>query len=176
MIEQLTMRIIRIVAIAVLFQGIIHSNLIAQNNIYKLHSLFIYNFTKHVQWAEVGETFTIGVFGNDVALQAVKSSFVGKKFNGKEIRVINIAGIGDANVSQLVYMPKSNKGKILNLFEDVDKTNTLFVSEDDFIAEGFPISFYILESKLAFKVSKKNLDASGLKISTSLLSLATVVD
>ena len=148
----------------------------AQGNIYKLHSLFIYNFTKHIQWADVGDTFTIGVFGSPNALKEVKASLAGKKLSGKDIRVINIVGIGDANASQLVYMPKSTKSKILNMFDDADKQNTLFVSEDDLISEGFPISFIIKSSKLGFKVSKKNLEASGLKISSSLLSLAEIVD
>ena len=62
------------------------------------------------------------------------------------------------------------------MFEDADRNNTLFVSEDDFIDQGFPISFVINGSKLGFKVSKKNLESCGLKISSSLLSLAEVVD
>ncbi|MCG8311474.1 MAG: YfiR family protein [Cytophagales bacterium] len=148
----------------------------AQYNIYKLHSLFMYNFTKHIQWTEVGDSFTIGVFGSTSAMQEVKANFSGKKYSGKEIRVINVAGIGDANASQLVYVPKSNKSKILNLFEDVEKNNTLFVSEDDLIEYGIPISFVMKGSKLGFKVSRKNLEVSGLKISSSLLSLAEVVD
>jgi hypothetical protein len=136
----------------------------------------MYNFTKHVQWSQVGETFTIGVFGSANALSEVKANFSGKKYSGKDIRVINIAGLGDIKASQLVYMPKSNKGKILDMFEESDKTNTLFVSEDDLIEYGFPISFVIQNNKLAFKVSKKNLEVSGLKMSSSLLSLAEVVD
>lgn len=170
-------RYLRIVVVVVFFS--VFFNLIttqAQSNIYKMHSLFMYNFTKHVQWTEVGDTFTIGVYGSTNALNEVKANFNGKKFSGKDIRVINIAGLGDVKASQLVYMPKSNKGKILDMFDESDKTNTLFVSEDDFIEYGFPISFLIKNNKLAFKVSKKNLEVSGLKMSSSLLSLAEVVD
>lgn len=148
----------------------------AQGNVYKIHSLFMYNFTKHIQWTEIGEVFTIGVYGSDIALKEVKENFSGKKYSGKEFRVINIAGIGDLNTSDLVYMPKSNKNKILNLFEEADKNNTLFVSEDDLTAYGFPISFILINNKLSFKVSKSNLDNAGLKISSSLLSLAEVAD
>jgi len=148
----------------------------AQANIYKLHSLFIYNFTKHIQWESVGDTFTVGVYGNDLALKEVKANLTGKKYAGKDIRVINIVGIGDANASQIVYAPKSNKSEILNTFDSANKNNTLFVSEDDLVANGFAISFVLNDSKLGFKVSKSNLEASGLKISSSLLSLAQVVD
>lgn len=148
----------------------------AQGNVYKIHSLFLYNFTKHIQWTEVGDVFTIGVYGSDIALKEVKENFSGKKFSGKDFRVINIAGIGDMNTSDLVYMPKSNKNKILNLFEEANKANTLFVSEDDLTAYGFPICFILKNDKLTFKVSKSNLESAGLKISSSLLSLAEVAD
>ncbi len=158
------------------FYGVNSYTVKAQSNIYKLHSLFMYNFTKHVQWQEVGDIFTIGVFGSDLALKEVKENFNGKKFSGKDIRVINIVGTGDVNASQMVYFPKSNKNKILDLYETANKANTLFVTEDNMIADGIPISFKISGEKLGFIVSKKNLDASGLKISSSLLSLAEVVE
>lgn len=148
----------------------------AQSNIYKVHSLFLYNFTKHIKWNEVDENFTIGIFGSEIAMKVIEDNFAGKTFSGKEIRIINILEIADANQSQLVYMPKSNKSEILNLFDDADKDNTLFVSEDDLVDQGFPISFVIKGTKFGFKVSKKNLDAGGLMISSSLLSLAEVVD
>ena len=76
----------------------------------------------------------------------------------------------------MVYFPKSNKNKILDLFEAAKKNNILFVSEDNLIGDGFPISFKITGEKLGFIVSKKNLDSSGLKMSSALLSLAEVVD
>ena len=88
-----------------------HQSVYAQSNIYKLHALFLYNFTKHVQWNDLGDNFTIGVFGSEKALKEIKANFSGKKVSGKEIKVINVGGIGDANGSQLVYMPKSNKTK-----------------------------------------------------------------
>ena len=169
-------KLVSIALVIIALQLVNHANVNAQGNVYKLHSLFIYNFTKHVQWSEVGDTFTIGVYGSQNALKEVQANFSGKSFSGKEIRVINIASVGDANASQLVYMPKSNKNKILNIFEDANKSNTLFVSEDDLIEHGFPISFIIEGAQLGFKVSRNNLKASGLKISTSLLSLAKVVD
>jgi len=169
---------LRIVGVIIFFVGLLqHNNTQAQANVYKIHSLFMYNFTKHIQWSgDVGDTFTIGVYGSNSALAEVRSNFSGKKFSGKDFRVINIAGLGDVKTSDMVYFPKSNTNKILNLFEDADKSNTLFVSEEDLIEYGIPISFVIRNNKLAFKVSRKNLESLGLQISSSLLSLAEVVD
>jgi hypothetical protein len=151
-------------------------NSFAQTNVYKLHALFIYNFTKHFQWTTVGDVFTIGVYGSESAMKEIKANLLDKKFSSKEIRVINVAGTGDANICQIVYMPKSSKAKVLSLFESATKQNVLFVSEDDLILDGFPVSFVIKDEKLTFKISKKNLDPTGLKVSSALLSLAEVVD
>lgn len=62
------------------------------------------------------------------------------------------------------------------MFEDADKNDPLFVSQVGLVDQGFPISFILDGSKLGFKVSKKNIDDSGLKISSSLISMAEVVD
>jgi len=166
----------KIVLFALLLICAAYGNSIAQTNVYKLHALFIYNFTKHFQWTSVGDVFTIGVYGSEVALKEIKANLVDKKYSGKDIRVINIAGVGDANICQIVYTPKSSKAKILSLFESATKQNVLFVSEDDMIADGFPVSFIIQNEKLNFKISKKNLDTAGLRVSSALQSLAVVVD
>jgi hypothetical protein len=148
----------------------------AQDNIYKLHALFLYNFTKHVQWNEVGEIFTIGVYGSDLALSALKENLNGKKFGTKDIRVIRVAGLGDVKASQILFTPKSNKGQIMNLLSGSDLSNVLLVTEDDMIGDGADISFIIASNKLNFKISKTNIESKGLKVSGALLSLGQAVN
>ena len=161
---------------AMLFFIFTENQAFAQESIYKLHSLFIYNFTKHVQWENVTGDFTIGVFGNDIALKVLKENLTNKKFGDKNIRIIPIAGLGDVKVCQMVYAPKSNQSKIIDLISQGNFDNTLVVTEDDLIKNGADISFFISGTRLNFKISKKNIEAKGLKVSSSLLSLGQVVD
>jgi hypothetical protein len=170
------MRNSRKILLVLLFCCFSFGSTLAQTNVYKLHALFIYNFTKHFQWTTVGEVFTIGVYGSESALKEIKTNLIDKKFSGKEIRVINIAGVGDANICQIVYTPKTSKAKVLSLFESTTKQNVLFVSEDDMITDGFPVSFIVKDDKLTFKISRKNLETTGLKVSSALQSLGVVVD
>jgi hypothetical protein len=149
---------------------------IAQSNIYKLHSLFLYNFTKHIQWQNVGDEFVIGVFGSDNALEVIRDSFVNKKYGGKNIRVIPIVGQGDVKTSHLVYAPKSNRAKIIDMISATDLSNKLIVTEDNLIDQGAAIGFTIRDTRLNFLISKSRIEKSGLKVSSSLLSLGEQVE
>ena len=166
----------RIVTFSIFLSVLTGGHAMAQENIYKLHSLFLYNFTKHIQWNNVDGDFTIGVFGNDIALNVVKENLANKKFGDKNIRVIRVAGLGDVKASQLLYAPKSNKIKIIDLISQSDLSNTLVVTEDDLIKEGADISFFISGTRLNFKISKNQIEANGLKVSSALLSLGENAD
>lgn len=148
----------------------------AQTNFYKLHSLFIYNFIKNIQWQSVGDKFVIGVYGSDNAMKVLKENLAGKRMGSKDIEIIKVNTPSDADRCQVVYTPKSNKTKILNLIESSNHNGKIFVTEDDLTTNGASISFIIQNSKLRFKINKGNIDASGLKISSSLLSLGIVVN
>lgn len=151
-------------------------NIQAQSNLYKLHSLFIYNFTKHIQWSEQAGAFTIGVYGSDNALNTLKSSLGSKKVWDQPIKFVKVNSAADVASCQLVYAPKSNKNEIVSLIEDSQKSDKLFVTEDDLIDLGANISFTLKGDRLNFKISKNKCEANGLKVSSSLLSLGTVVE
>ncbi len=148
----------------------------AQSNVYKLHSLFIYNFTKHIQWQQGSGAFTIGVYGSDIAYDVLEESLKNKRVWNQEINLIKINDGSNASNCHLIYAPKSNKNKIISLIEGSDKKNKLFVTEDDMLEFGAQISFFLKENRLNFKISKNQCEANGLKVSSALLSLGTQVD
>jgi len=166
----------RLIAVFLMLQGVGIFHASAQSNFYKLHSLFIYNFVKNIQWQNVGNKFLIGVYGSDNALKVLKENMAGRMAGSKNIEIVKVNSAADANNCQVIYAPKSNKTKILNLIESSNTTGKLFVTEDDLTSDGASISFIIQKSKLKFKINKNNIDASGLKISGALLSLGIVVN
>lgn len=149
----------------------------AQSNIYKLHSLFIYNFTKHIQWAQESGAFTIGVYGSTTAYNVLKENLGDKRVWGQPLNLIEINDASEASKCQLIYAPKSNKNKIISLLESMDMKNKLFVTEDDDLIEfGAQISFFLKANRLNFKIDKSKLESNGLKVSSALLSLGTPVE
>ncbi len=169
-------RSLRLMIVFLLMQGMGIHFVSAQVNFYKLHSLFIYNFMKNIQWQNVGDKFVVGVYGSDNALKTLKENFKGKRMGSKDVEVIKVNSAADANTCQVIYAPKSNRARIINLIDGTNPSGKLFVTEDDLTKNGASISFIIQNSKLRFKINKDEIDASGLKISSSLLSMGIVVN
>ncbi len=156
--------------------GISGSEVFGQANVYKLHSLFIYNFTKHIQWQETGGSFTIGVYGNDIAMNVLKENLENKKVWNQAINIVKVSSESDVTNCHMVYAPKSNRNKIISLIESANASNKLFVTEDDLIDFGAQISFFLKEDRLNFKISKNKCEQNGLKVSSALLTLGTQID
>lgn len=146
------------------------------SNVYKVQSLFLYNFSKHVKWENSGdETYTIGVYGNPAAFNEIKNNLGKKVVWGKNISVIEINSVEEMKNCHMAYIPKSNKKKILEFIGGAELTNTLLVTEDDLMENGAAISFVYEQSKMKFKISKTTIEAVGLKVSSTLISIGIPV-
>jgi len=147
----------------------------AQMSVYKLHSLFVYNFVKNIKWENVGEEFVIGIYGKPEAFSEFDHNFSNKNFNGKKFNIKNISNASDAKSCQIVYLPKTNLNKTKALITALEDQRILVVTEEDLIADGASISFELVGSKLNFIINKSKTDQQGLKVSSSLLALGTVI-
>jgi hypothetical protein len=164
-----------IVAFIMAFVGV--SDIFSQaSNVYKVQSLFLYNFSKHVKWENsANEIFTIGVYGNSVAYAEIKKNLGSKSIWGKNIKVVEINSTQGLSDCHLAYMPKSNKKKILAFIGKTELSNTLLVTEDDLMKDGAAISFVYDQSKMKFKISKAKIEQVGLKVSSTLISIGISV-
>jgi hypothetical protein len=147
-----------------------------ESNVYRIQSLFLYNFTKHVKWEGAeGSTFTIGIYGNSLAYNEIRDNLGEKMVWGKKVNIIQINSPEEVSKCHIAYMPKSNKKKVVDLINASNSTNTLIVTEDDLVSDGAAISFVFLDQKMNFKISKDKIEQSGMKVSSSLLSIGIPV-
>ncbi len=142
-------------------------------SVYRIQSLFLYNFSKHVKWENTeGATFTIGVYGNKQAFEQIREGLKNKRTWGNFIKVIEITSPADVSQCHILYLPKSNKKKVVEFIRaSGNVSNTLIVTEDDLVKEGAAISFIFQQSKMNFKISKDRIEQCGLKVSSSLVSI-----
>lgn len=173
--NQLKIKIIAIAGLMVILIGI--KDAFSQgDNIYRMHSLFLYNFTKHVKWeGSESSQFVIGIFENSTAYHEIKSNLGSKKVWGKDIKIIEISSSSDISNCHIAFIPKSNKKRVVEMINGATMDNTLLVTEDDLVDAGAAISFVFQQSRMNFKISKEKIEQSGLKVSNSLISIGIPV-
>jgi len=172
--NNIKLKVLVIVALLLVFSGI--SEVFSQTtNIYRIQSLFLYNFTKHVKWGNSEGAFTIGVFGSPKAFEEIRGNLSGKIVWGEQINITEIASPNELVKCHIAYMPKSSKKKILDFIDGADLINILLVTEDDLMDAGAAISFIYEHSKMKFKISKSEIEKVGLKVSSSLVSIGISV-
>lgn len=174
-VTNLRLKIVAVIAFIMVAIGITEAFSQA-SNLYRMQSLFLYNFTKHVKWEEnAGETFTIGIYGNSLAFSEIKENLGSKMVWGKKVNIIEISSASEVSKCHIAYIPKSNKKKIVDLISESQHKNTLVVTEDDMVDDGAAISFVFVQSKMNFKISKEKIEQAGLKVSNSLISIGIPV-
>jgi len=147
-------------------------NMYAQQSMTKMHSLYIYNFIKNIQWQNVGNKYVIGVYANNTTVEGMKSVLGARNFNGKILEIKRISSPTQASNCHIVFVSAANSSSIKKIKESANLANTLVVSEKGQLNNGAAIAFVLENAKLKFRINKAACDASGLKVSKALLALS----
>lgn len=149
---------------------------IAQTTNQRAYVLFLYSFTKYVQWPQtaVGEEFVIGVYGNDPIMGELKVLAATKKAGELPFKVIEITSDEQLGGVQLLYFPASRGDAWERLLSKVKDLPILVVCEQDGMVEkGASVSFRSVgRNMLRFELNKEAVMAHDLKVSKNLESLA----
>lgn len=157
--------------------------LLLSNKIYgqeeKFKALFIYNFTKYIEWpADMGgENFNIAIIGNlELAKQLTDIS--GKmKVGSKKMNVIICKSIDEIPVCQIVYFGASKTEEIATYSSKIKGNKVLIIGDKEKACQkGACINFSKKAGNLNYEISKANMDGNGLKYNSTLIALGSVVD
>jgi len=153
---------------------IVSAPLMAQTGENKVKSLFVYNFTRYIQWPQTGQDVTIGVLGHDAEIMSAFSDMTSKKTaSGGKIIIKEFSNPAEANNYHLVFIP-ANNSKIIKQVPTM--TKTLIVTEKAGLAqEGSDINFINKDGKIRFEMNIKKIDNTELKVSSQLKSLAIAI-
>ncbi|MEQ9442398.1 MAG: YfiR family protein [Cyclobacteriaceae bacterium] len=143
----------------------------AQISTRKLEAIYLYNFTKYINFPTTSG-YTIGVLQDQEITSELQENLESK--GGIDVKTINT--VGEAENCHIVYVPKTKSSQLTALVSKLNKAGVLIVTEEDLANQGAPVSFVIDGSKLRFKINKLALEQSGLQASSSLLSLAILVE
>lgn len=144
----------------------------------KLHTVFIYNFTKHIEWpAEYRDgNFVIGVLGNSPIINELKTLASARNVSGQPMEVKKFTDVDDITQCHILYIPQDQSDEIGAVLEKVKDYNTLIVTDKKGLARaGSAINFLVDGSKQKFELNKSNATKYGLKVSSDLERLAIIV-
>lgn len=143
---------------------------------YPILSAYIYNFTQFTTWpsADAHDAYTVCVAGHDpfgAALEPMKSRTV----QGKKIVIRRFGGGDDLSGCSIAFISKSESGNFRAILARLKGAPVLTMSEiDGFSSAGGMVEFKPANGKIGITIDLSAVRATGLSISSKLLSLANV--
>ena len=147
----------------------------------KIKSIFIYNFTKYVDWPESQKQgdFVIGVLGNTNTnlIKELEKMAQFSKVGTRNFVIKVYNSVDEIGKCQLLFITSEKSSLISAAVQKVSKNNTLVIGENSgLIKKGAVINFVYQENKQMFELSKNNAEKYGLTVSSSLANMAILED
>jgi hypothetical protein len=146
--------------------------------IHEVYSMMVFNFTRYVQWPTEGASneFVIGVIGNNEMFNTLQTWYGGKPRGSQTFVVKKFNSAADVTDCQVLYIDKSKSGEFESASTKVKGKSTLVITDKNGLGEkGSAINFKTVENKLKFELNQKAIEASNLKVSGALSSMAILI-
>jgi hypothetical protein len=143
-----------------------------------LKAVFIYNFTKYIEWDNLGsdDNFIIGIMGTS-ALDATIEAIAKKNFvKNKKIILRHFNSPEDIGYCHMLFIPGDYPAPVRAIAERVNKKVLIITEKQGAAKQGAAINFILLNDKLKFEINTEAVYTAGLKASSQLLKLAIIVD
>jgi hypothetical protein len=142
---------------------------------YQLHSVFIYSFTKYVQWPPEKSSgdFIIGVLGDSPIMANLEKMAETRKAGTRDIVIKKMPNISNITACHILFVPDNQRGLVSEVTAKTKSFSTLVVTESDgAIANGSGINFLVRDGKLGFEMNQKAMNDRNLKPANELTRLA----
>ena len=149
---------------------------------YKLKAAFLFNFLKFTefptnQYAAPDSALVIGCLPEDPAAPILASVMEGKLLEGRPIRLVTFKEGDDIRRCHLLFISRTLKVKGEEAIERLKNSPVVTVGEvDQFAHRGGMINFVRHERTFRFEINLKVAERAGLRISSKLGSMATIIN
>lgn len=148
---------------------------------YQLKAAFVYNFAKFVDWppdvyTKPESPFAICILGDDPFGSVIDDALRGKTVSDHPVVIRREKDAVAARRCQIVFVSASEKRRLPDILESLKGANALVVGDfGGFAAAGGAIELTLQDDRVRFSINPAAADGAGLKISSQLLALATIV-
>jgi len=147
---------------------------------YELKAVFIFNFTKFVEWPPTtfdseDQPFVIGVLGKNPFGRMLEEVVGNEKVDNHPIRIRYYNNTADIGNCQLLFVSDRGGDGFPRLAGLLQSKHILTVSDrKNFCQQGGVIHLYIQNQNIKIEINTENARASDLRISSKLLTLASI--
>lgn len=148
---------------------------------YKLKAVFLYNFTKFVEWpaqafADNSSPLVLGTYCPASFGPILAKVVQDRTVNGRKLVARPLVSVEQATAAQLIFVCATQDGKFEKIKRAVGTRPVLVVGESEMVAKlGGMIVFVFEGDKVRFEINVASAERSQLKISAQLQKLARVV-
>ena len=148
-----------------------------QQKDYKFHSVFVYNFTKYIEWPSQSNQISIGVLNGGTSLIDSFNKMAEVKSSGTmSYRIVKVNNASQAQQCQILFIPEGSSDQLASYASALQGKPILLITESDgMIKKGSCINFVIVDGKLNIELNRAAVEKAGLKVSGQLLALAILV-
>jgi hypothetical protein len=150
-------------------------------NEYQVKAAFLYNFPKFIDWPsgafpDSSSPFTICLLGHDPFGRSLEDLFLNKTINGRRTAIARAQRVEGCPVCQIIFVSSQESPHLTEIAAALRGRNVLLVGEsEEFAGAGGTIQFFIQDNRVRFVINTDAADRAGLKISSKLLALASIV-
>jgi hypothetical protein len=147
----------------------------SQTEIPKAQSLFIYNFTRLIEWPESYKTgdFVIGVIGNSDVFGELEAYTSGKRVGMQNIVIKKYRDIPEIDKCHILFVSYNKSSGLAEIIKKTESSPTLIIGErKNMMNEGAAIGFVLTDDKLKFELNIPAATRNGLKTNTKLQEMA----
>jgi hypothetical protein len=145
----------------------------------KFKALFIYNFTKYIEWPSEmgGNDFQIGVLGDRDILGHLNEIASKMKVGSKSIKVNFYTSVDEIPFCHIVFINATHTMDIPAYAKKTKGMKVLIIGDKEkAYQKGACINFIKKNGNLNYEISKSNMDAQELKYVSTLNTLGTLVE
>lgn len=152
------------------------SNTQAQKNVQAAKSLYIFNFTRLIDWPEKSGDFIISVVGAPEVADELEKYCAGKSVGLQRIAIRKCESISNLDKCHIVYLSADRTHQISDIASRLISQHTLIISDKEGACRlGAAINF-VMEERLMFELKPENALKAGLKVNSKLENMAILVD
>jgi hypothetical protein len=148
---------------------------------YQVKALFLFNFTRFVEWPksafpEPRSPLIIGVLGKDPFGSNLDDVVRGEAKDGRPLLVRRFRRVEEVGDCHILFVSTSEADRLPQTFEALKGRSILTVSDDaDFARRGGMIHLMNNQNHIQLRINLAAAEAAGLTLSSNLLRPAEVV-